>query len=44
MRITGEQAAATASGAAVGDSARLVFLTDTRDTRFDEYSVLRRIL
>ncbi len=42
--VAPEQAAATASGAAVGDSARLVFLTDTRDTRFDEYSVLRRIL
>lgn len=42
--VTPEQAAATASGADVGDPARLVFLTDTRDTRFDEYSVLRRIL
>lgn len=42
--IAPEQAADTAEKLSVADkAARLVFLTDTRDTRFEDYSVLRRI-
>lgn len=42
--ISPEQAAATAESVTLSNAdSRLVFLTDTRDTRFDPYSVLRRI-
>ena len=42
--VAPEQAAATAEKASASDaSTQVVFLTTSRDTRFDEYGVLRRL-